>query len=90
MLQTVVDAYVSGLTEFWSNALTIRIPKLLLVLLLFWWLCRRRGCGRHRRGCCDTARCACTCGACCCGGKHGEGSADGHHRGDGDDPEVPA
>ena len=90
MLQTILDAYVSGLTEFWSHALTIRIPKLLLVLLLFWWFCGRRRCRRHRRGGCGTKRCECSCGACGCGGKHDARGTHDHHGADGDDPQAPA
>lgn len=70
MISGFVEWYLSGLAEFWANALTIRVPHVLIMVLLLWWFC---GKGKGRRmdwGCCGSSRacgCGCSCGGCCCG-----------------------
>ena len=47
-----VNWYLTSLAEFWSTAIRIGLPQLLLVILLICWI-RRRRCGKPvGRSCC--------------------------------------
>lgn len=79
MISTFFDWYLSGLAEFWSNVLTIRIPHILILILLAWWLFGKGKRGpwcRVRWTCCCDGSCGCTCGRCCC--RRGEHEAHEH------------
>ena len=81
MLGDFFSFYFTSLGEFWSSAIRIGLPQILLVVLLICWI-RRKGCGKSRsKSCCwiwscgtggDSCRwccgddCGCTCGCCCC------------------------
>ncbi len=62
MLGDFFSSYLTSLGEFWSSAIRIGLPQILLVILLICWL-RRRGCGKSgSRSCCWTSkRCSTSC-----------------------------
>lgn len=51
MLGDFFSFYLTSLGEFWSSAIRIGLPQILLVVLLICWL-RRRGCGKSRSKAC--------------------------------------
>jgi hypothetical protein len=51
MLGDLLSLYLTSLGEFWSSAIRIGLPQILLVVLLICWL-RRRGCGKSRSKSC--------------------------------------
>lgn len=69
MLGDFFSFYFTSLAEFWSSAIRIGLPQILLVVLLICWL-RRRRCGESRSKacwfccwCCGDAS-GCTTGGC--------------------------
>jgi len=63
MLGDFFSFYLTSLGEFWSSAIRIGLPQILLVILLICWL-RRRGCGKSgSRSCCWTSK---RCSKSCC------------------------
>ena len=96
MLGDFFSFYLTSLGEFWSSAIRIGLPQILLVVLLICWL-RRKGCGKTRsKSCCwiwscgtgggsccgfgDT--CDCTCGGCPCQADKAGGSCGAEDVGD--------
>ncbi|MDE2804908.1 MAG: hypothetical protein OXN18_07155 [Gemmatimonadota bacterium] len=81
MLGDFFSFYLTSLGEFWSSAIRIGLPQILLVILLICWL-RRKGSGKScSKSCCwiwscgtggsswccpEDEGCGCTCGACWC------------------------
>ena len=64
--------YMTSLGEFWSSAIRIGLPQILLVVLLICWL-RKRGCGKScGKSCCwiwscgSGSSCGGDAGDCCC------------------------
>ncbi|NNF26806.1 MAG: hypothetical protein HKO53_00960 [Gemmatimonadetes bacterium] len=80
MLVELFGTYLESLVQFWTQALTIRIPHFVIMLLIAWLLFGKGHRRRRWRWCCGcSGRCACTCGRCCCGA-----DADGGDDGDTD------
>lgn len=86
MLSMFFEGYLYSLAAFWTSAVRIGLPHILLLVMLFCWLRRRKrggdGCcwsfgAGSAAGCCD---CDCCCGNCCCRRRGCDASA-----GDGDD-----
>ncbi len=48
---SLIDWYLTSLADFWSSAIRIGLPQILLVMLLICWM-RKRRCGRGADGCC--------------------------------------
>ena len=48
----LINWYFSSLGEFWSSAVRIGLPHILLIILLVCWM-RKRGCGKGRKSCCS-------------------------------------
>ncbi len=96
MLSTFVEGYFYSLAAFWTAAVRIGLPHILLLVLLFCWLRRRRRGG----GCCwsfgaGSESCCCRLDPCCCrretcdaeagdDGDNGRQDADAHHDADHD------
>lgn len=78
MIAEFLGSYFDSLAHFWTQALTIRIPHFVILIVIAWWLVgksrRRRGWGRMCCGC--GSRCRCTCGQCCCGADEPKGEDD--------------
>lgn len=58
--------YLGSVADFWANVLTIRIPHLLILFLIIWWVFGKEK-RRHRYGWRWGCGCRCVCGKCCCG-----------------------
>ncbi len=81
MLGDLFSFYITSLGEFWSSAIRIGLPQILLVVLLICWL-RRRRCGESRSKpcwfccwCCGDAS-GCTDSGSCGAEDAGEADAD--------------
>ena len=78
MIAEFLGTYFDSLVQFWSQALTIRIPHFVILIVIAWWLVgksrRRRSWGWMCCGC--GSRCRCTCGQCCCRADEAKGEDD--------------
>lgn len=91
MLSTFVQGYFYSLLEFWRAAIHIGLPHILLLILLFCWLRKRRGGG----DCCwifGTRADTCCPDRCCrreacddSAGDAGHEDAEAHHDADRDE-----
>ena len=75
MFVELFGSYFESLVQFWTQAMTIRIPHFVILLLIAWLLVGKRN--RRWRWCCGCrGRCACTCGRCCCEADVADGKDD--------------
>lgn len=90
MLNTFFEGYIYSLAAFWTAAVRIGLPHILLLILLFCWLRKRR----RGDSCCWSfgTRPACCCDDGCCrretydaaAGDAGHEDAEAHHDADHD------
>ena len=66
-MESFFSGYFYSLAEFWSSAFRIGLPQILLIVLVVWWLKRKR-CGQGGDACDTVWSFGTRCGCCCCQG----------------------